>query len=51
MQGGPRAVAAAIRDYVEAGAEQVILNLSTAPVAPSDPEYLDRAAEALALVR
>jgi len=51
VQGGPRVVAAAIRGYAEAGAEHVILNLSSSPMAPGDPAYLDGAAEALALVR
>ena len=51
VQGGPAAVAAAIRDYAEAGAEHVILNLSSSPVALGDPAYLEPAAEALALVR
>jgi len=44
-------VAEAIRAYARAGAEHVILNLSSSPMAPSDPAFLDRAAEALALVR
>ncbi len=51
VQGGPPVVAAAIKAYAEAGAQHVILNLSSSPLAPTDPGYLDRAAEALALVR
>jgi alkanesulfonate monooxygenase SsuD/methylene tetrahydromethanopterin reductase-like flavin-dependent oxidoreductase (luciferase family) len=51
VQGGPPVVAAAIKAYAAAGADHVILNLSSSPVAPTDPEYLERAAEALALVR
>ena len=51
VQGGPRVVAAAIKAYAEAGAEHVILNLSSSPIAPTDPGYLDRAAEALTLLR
>ena len=51
VQGGPAVVAAAIKAYAQAGAQHVILNLSSSPLAPSDPGYLERAAEALALVR
>jgi alkanesulfonate monooxygenase SsuD/methylene tetrahydromethanopterin reductase-like flavin-dependent oxidoreductase (luciferase family) len=51
VQGGPREVAAAIRAYADAGAEHVILSLSSSPALAFDIGYLDRAAEALALVR
>ena len=51
VRGGPRQVAAAIRAYADAGAEHVILSLSSSPVLAFDVSYLDRAAEALALAR
>ncbi len=47
VQGGPREVAAAIRAYGDAGAEHVVLSLSSSPVVAFDISFLDRAAEAL----
>jgi alkanesulfonate monooxygenase SsuD/methylene tetrahydromethanopterin reductase-like flavin-dependent oxidoreductase (luciferase family) len=51
VQGGPRQVAAAIRAYADAGADHLILSLSSSPVLAFDIGFLDRAAEALDRVR
>lgn len=51
VHGGPQEVAAAIRAYGDAGADHVILSLSSSPVLAFDIGFLDRAAEALELAR
>ncbi|HLH70668.1 MAG TPA: LLM class flavin-dependent oxidoreductase [Candidatus Dormibacteraeota bacterium] len=49
--GGPERLARIIHDYADAGAEHVLLSLSVTPFSGLHPTYLDRAGEALAVLR
>jgi alkanesulfonate monooxygenase SsuD/methylene tetrahydromethanopterin reductase-like flavin-dependent oxidoreductase (luciferase family) len=51
VAGSPAAVVQRVRAYAEAGADEVILCLSSAPFSRFDPSFLERAGEVVRLLR